>query len=486
MSATATGARRGRPVKGSKRRNRSGNWELRLKGETYTIPESADWPDGRAQAELDFYVAQARAGVFRGFPNTREAPTDARGRLFSEAAEAYAQRVRKDSKGKRPVAHGTKPGNLNDKEWRVRHLLSFFADKRIGEIDLDLIHEYQEKKQEEAQAIRANRERIKAKKKAAKEERRKAGLATRSIRDPEERALALAAADEKQRAALTPEEAQWWKDNCNRKGLDASSINKTIQTLGTILEAEMKRYPGVLPFNWARDEEVRLGEGPPDDFALNLDQLEAFLEAARSRDQLNRPNHSMLSRETMFAFMIFTGARISEAMAERLRDIDRHNGHTWIRGTKTKNAKDRRVPIHPGLKPILWRYLDEVAPGRDPNDLLFVTTKGKRRTKDRFNDLIDSVIPHANKLLEARRQLLLPDHFTSHAFRRTYVTMLAELGENEGVAIARVGHESAKLTHEIYNQVAKTGRMANDPRLVALLGERGYDGFEKDDEEKAA
>jgi integrase len=455
---------------------RSGNWQLRLRGETYTVPDSEHWNEEDARREVARYAAQLDAGVFAGFPNARVV-TDARGRLFEEAAKDYLAVVARRSRNKRAAPGRGLPANRNDKQWRINHLLSFFRGRRVSEVTLDLIASYTDWKLDESKAIEAKRAEIKGRLAEAKAERRRAGLAARSIRDDAARAQALLQADEAQRRALSPEDRAWWVENCNRKGLDASSINKTLQTLGTILEREMKRQPGVLAFNWARDEDARLDENASEGFALNLDQVEAFLESAREMDAANRRDRQLTAREALFAFGLFTGARVSEQMDVRLRDLDRRNGHVFIPGTKTDAARGRRVPIHPGLRDPLWRYLEEHRRGAKPDEYLFVSNSGAQRTKDRYNELIARTVPRANELLAARDQRPLPERFTSHAFRRSYVTAMAELGENQAEIMRRVGHASAAMINEIYNKVGATGRMANDPRLIALFGERGYDGF---------
>jgi Phage integrase, N-terminal SAM-like domain len=124
---------------------------------TYTIRFRADgkrhsfslgtdrdgWTHRKAERKLEDVLAQVRAGVWKPeAPVRREAVGD---QTFHE----FASRWWAARKGE------VSPNTQLDYDWRLRkHLLPFFADLSISEIDVDAVDRYREEKVIEREGVR--------------------------------------------------------------------------------------------------------------------------------------------------------------------------------------------------------------------------------------------------------------------------------------------------------------------------------------------
>ena len=85
-------------------------------------------------------------------------------------------------------------------------------------------------------------------------------------------------------------------------------------------------------------------------------------------------------RRAILAVLALAGLRASELCELRWRDIDFTNRRINVRGTKS-DAAQRSVKIVDFLRDELLRW-KLAAPATGPNDLVFPSAKGKKRTKD--------------------------------------------------------------------------------------------------------
>jgi hypothetical protein len=98
-----------------------------------------------------------------------------------------------------------------------------------------------------------------------------------------------------------------------------------------------------------------------------------------------------------------------------------------------------------------------------------------------MNRRVIGPVERAAAALRAERGLApLPTGLSAHAFRRTYITLMAEAGAPITYVQDQVGHESARLTLEIYARVsrsrdrAKWGR-AFDEIMAGAVPAAAYD-----------
>jgi hypothetical protein len=100
---------------------------------------------------------------------------------------------------------------------------------------------------------------------------------------------------------------------------------------------------------------------------------------------------------------------------------------------------------------------------------VFATRNGTRNTPDNVRGrILVGIHGRANSLLGARDEPEI-GHLTPHALRRTFASLLAELGVSPRRAMYLLGHADPKLTMGVYQQVLDMG----DGGVEALEGVLG-------------
>lgn len=136
--------------------------------------------------------------------------------------------------------------------------------------------------------------------------------------------------------------------------------------------------------------------------------------------------------ELYFVFLIYTGARRSEALALRWDDINIDKGYIQITKQTTQRKTDgktktpkavRFIPILPALLP----YIEK-----------------NKSTGKIFNYSRDWV---SNKARELFDELNFPKKLTLHSLRHTFSTRLRETGIPEEIIRDLMGHTSVTTTH---------------------------------------
>lgn len=132
-------------------------------------------------------------------------------------------------------------------------------------------------------------------------------------------------------------------------------------------------------------------------------------------------------------FLLYTGCRVSEMLRLRCRNISFEN-MTMIGGLKTVYGRDRVIPIHPELLPIVRRYYD---PAHE-----FLFQRKANQDTDNFSKW------YGVKWAEAMKAIGF-DHLT-HDCRHTVRSKLDAAGANK-VAIDRIiGHSSNSIGEKVY------------------------------------
>ncbi len=367
---------------------------FRVNGKRRSITLGTDaegWSDRRAERKLEDVLAEIRVGMWR--PPAPPEASDEREMTFHE----FASRWWAARKGE--LRHKTQL----DYEWQLqKHLLPFFADYPVSEIDLPLVERYREDKLIERERVRA------------------AAEAGHPIRD---------------------------KRGQRRMPMSNGSINKTLVTLAQILESAVER--GLVDSNPASGRRRRLKTSKPVRRHLEADDLKELLSVAAEMDRTS-PRYR-IGRRPMIAVMAKSGLRVTEMCMLRWRDVDVHHQRLIIGHAKT-DAGVREVDLSLDVMEELmtWRASCKTS---DPDGFVFATVSGRPRDKDNVRQrVLGPVLRKANALRE-QRGLAPIAQVSPHALRRTYISLLIEAGAPLPYVMRQVGHEDSRTTLEVYAQV---------------------------------
>ena len=376
--------------------------------------ETEGWTRTRAEEELQNIVADVRRGLWvtpdkhhrarNGHDDNTEVAT-----LFGPFARGLVA-ARKGEVS--PNTHGYQ-------EWALTHLLRYFVDWPLAEIDIEAVDVYRRHKVEQADL------------------RRRAIERRKPVRDDDGRVL---------------------------RPLSPNSINKTIEILQWILAIAVEY--GHLATNPAAGRRRRLKLPPRRPVHLDTaEQIIALLDACGEMDR--SPYWRTNDRRAIIATLILAGPRAHELCHMLWRDIDLANGRVHIGRSKTQ-AGLREITLLPVLRDELAAHKAR-AYRSGPDDLVFPTGTGGIRDKDNLrNRILAAAIDRADQLLPERGQTPLPKGLTPHKLRHTFASILVACGEDPASVMAQLGHTDPKFTLRVYTHV-----MRRDPaerqRLKALV-----------------
>ena len=380
--------------------------------------ERDGWTYKRAEEELENILADVRRGIWVS-PKKKKRRADAEAK--EEAARTifgpFARQLVASRKGQVSDNH------LAFMEWALGHLLPYFGDWPLMDIDIQAVDAYRHHKVQESEArLRAI-------------ERR------RPLRD--ERGQIL-------------------------RPLAASSINKTIDVLQWVLSVALEYK--LVPENAAAGKRRRLIE--PHKPPVHLDtaeQIEALIDAAEEMDRDLR--FTLTERRVIVATFVLAGPRALEVGYMLWRDVDLANGRLFVGRSKTQ-AGLREIRMLPILRDFLADHKAK-AYRSGPDDLVFPTATGGRRDKDNLRDrVLTAVFERANQLLEERGRVPLPRGLTPHKLRHTFASVLIACGVDPISVMKQLGHTDPAFTLRTYAHM-----MSREPgeraRLKALVnGER--------------
>ena len=303
--------------------------------------------------------------------------------------------------------------------WGLKHLLRYFGDWRLADIDVQAVDAYRHHKVTEAEA------------------RRRAIERRKPLRDEGGRIL---------------------------RPLGPSSINKTIDLLQWVLSVALE-YGHVVE-NAAVGRRRRLPERRPAPVHLDTaGQIEALLDAAAELDR--DPRRCCRERQAIVGTLVFAGLRAHELCGMRWRDVDLANGRLLIGRSKT-DAGLREIAILPILRDLLAAHKAAAYRG-DPEDLVFPTGTGGRRDADNLrNRVLASTFERADALLGRRGLVPLPKGLTAHKLRHTFASILIATGEDAASVMAQLGHTDPKFTLRVYTHIMRRGS-AERAQLKALV-----------------
>ena len=154
---------------------------------------------------------------------------------------------------------------------------------------------------------------------------------------------------------------------------------------------------------------------------------------------------------------LLLGARRGEISGLRAEEIDRQKWTWTLPAARSKNGRQRVTPVVGAAREIIEQRLSGVEKGP-----LFLLEKGVVMTS-----------AHIGHYLLTRRTALPIAVFTSHDLRRTFATMLAEMGVALDLIAAIVGHESGgRDTRTLVRHYVHTDMLERKAHALRIWDER--------------
>lgn len=386
--------------------------------------ERDGWNREAAEEALADILAEVRLGIWVPPRKRKSAASENAGADGAPLFGPFARQLAASREGQVSEAHH------RYELWTLSHLLPYFGDWFLADIDARAVDAYRHHKVQEAEA------------------RRRAIERRKPLRDERNRLL---------------------------RPLSASSINKTIDMLQWVLSVALEYK--LVSENAAAGKRRRLPQ--PHVAPVYLDtaeQIEALLEAAAELDR--DPKFTLADRRAALAALVFAGPRAHELCNLLWRDVDLASGRLFIGRSKTQ-AGLREIRMLPVLRDILAAH-KAAAYRSEPDDLVFPTATGGQRDKDSLRGrLLAATLARADEILKARGKVPLPKGVTPHKLRHTFASVLTACGEDAISVMRQLGHTDPAFTLRTYAHMmsrepgerARLKALVNGERVVALPSE---------------
>jgi integrase len=212
-------------------------------------------------------------------------------------------------------------------------------------------------------------------------------------------------------------------------------------------------------FRWALSQDIVAADptagleaydrGTPRDRVLSVEEIETLWRWLES-DALSLEAADILKLE------LLTGARCGEISGLRAEEIDRNKWVWTPPPLRSKNGRQRATPIVGLAREMLEQRLSGVEKGP-----VFMLDKGGVMTS-----------AHIGHYLLMRRRTLPIAVFTSHDLRRTFATMLSEMGIALDLVAAIVGHEAGgKDTRTLVRHNVRTDMLERKAHALQVWDE---------------
>jgi len=393
----------------------------------------------KAEHEAQIVAAQIRAG--RWMPTPKPAYfDDGEPYTFRHLASDYYYRKRRK---------GLRASSLSDMLNKLqKHLLPFFGEYQLHEIDEQLIEDYIEQKQRE-------NDRLAAAASIGRPYLNKAGRPHRPVK--------------------------------------ASTINTHLHLLAGILDRAVRE--GLIPRNPARGEDLRLAVRRERHYGLELDEAWSLIEAAGKSDRqptetdmlrqeilelrdrgldwkaigrqvgkapttcmyhAQRPEpRPVPMRRAVVATLTLAGLRVGELCALNCAHVDL--AHRVIRVIDAKTpAGVRTVDIHDDLLDEPAAYKQALGNRWQPTKPSFPNRRGGRLDRHAIaRHVIAPAVTRADELRAEQGMPPIGQHVTPHTLRYTYIASMFAAGADQEYVAAQVGHEDITTTNRIYRYVLR-------------------------------
>ncbi len=170
---------------------------------------------------------------------------------------------------------------------------------------------------------------------------------------------------------------------------------------------------------------------------LTISEVERLLQQPDPNTNQGKRDRAML--ELLYA----TGIRVSEFLSLRLDNLNLTDGFLICKG---KGGKERIVPVGKSAETCIREYIEHVRSVfvKDPNDFLFLTSRGKIFTRQGFWKLLKKYAGQAG----------FESPVSPHMLRHSFATHLLEGGADLRSVQLMLGHSQITTT-QIYTHVSR-------------------------------
>lgn len=175
--------------------------------------------------------------------------------------------------------------------------------------------------------------------------------------------------------------------------------------------------------------------------------------------------------KNFFTFLYLTGMRFGEAAS--LQDKDIKDGYADVNGTlyynengsfksstpKTQTSSRRVYLPKQALAIVKWFQASRPVSNVDGSSFIFYNKRSLSPEKTFLNNTCN------DSLAMACKKLGWSKHVTTHYFRHTHVSKLAEQGIPLEVIQQRVGHSNSEITREIYLHITQKERQSMESKI---------------------
>lgn len=244
------------------------------------------------------------------------------------------------------------------------------------------------------------------------------------------------------------------------ENLSYSYTRATFTTMKAIYKhaKRKKLIPSLIDFE---DIEIKKKPFSHSDIAKKQNK---FLDAVELKETLMQLSKIDSRVSLLFEFVSLTGLRIGELLALRYNDYDKENATININGTIQYDYKNSSE-IKRGTPKNIYSVRNVSLSDRAVSILDSIMLENKRRSLW-FEGYIDHGYiftssrgnPYDIQFLNRRLKGVHIEgkHLTTHIFRHTHISMLAELGVPLKTIMQRVGHNDPNTTLSIYTHVTKS------------------------------
>ena len=218
-----------------------------------------------------------------------------------------------------------------------------------------------------------------------------------------------------------------------------------------------------LEINWPRERK----KSEIEEKFLENDELRKVIDYL---EHLQSPNHHLYA--SLCEWMVLTGMRFGEATTIQVKNVYKANNKYFVeicgtlvyKGLKskkqfksplTKTNDSQRTILLPKKAVAIYK---EFSKGKRDSDFMFALSNHNFVSIDNINYF----------LRKAKKKLKIPKTISTHTFRHTHVSQLAELGVPLYIIQKRLGHSDSEITSKVYLHVTKKAQKKYDNIIESL------------------